>query len=948
MILILNLALNWDLGGSTLKLKKERGVFFEKSPFVSILEVLNYILMSKLLSLLLFASFVQTCKAQLVFAELQGNPVNTSGWNLTGAAYVSDTWGDSDADFDEIILTNQVNTSSGGVFYSNPLDLSTCNQWHVDFDFRIWEGNGADGLAFCFLDVPPIGFVSGGGIGIPSTANGIKVVFDTYNNWGAANPALQIYSGVGYDENPALSTGIEYIDNVGGSLNFIRSSTYNSATITYNNGTITLTINGTLYMTEYFPVNFAGYMGFTASTGGLYDKHSIKNVSIFADLPEANAGSDVTVCSGEPIQIGVPNNPDNTYSWNNGTSLNDTSISNPTATITNSSNGPIVEQYVVETLIAANSGACPDYDTINVTVLPIQTSIENTTLCEAQLPYVWNGLTYNTAANDTLILLSEDNCDSSAILNLTINLPSFSLTDSVLCATEVPFLWNGLNIDSTGTYNATLTNAVGCDSSVTIDVTILPNLLSTTDSTVCDTEIPLTWNGLTFNSADIQSVTLSSEITGCDSIATLNLTVLPSSTSITDTIVCDTELPFIWNGLSFNAAGQQIATLQSILTGCDSLATLNVIVNPTLFSTTNIVICDHELPFVWNGLTLNDSGVNTVTLQSLATGCDSLATLNLLVNPTLLSNIDTTVCASDLPFNWNGLTFNTQGIQTANLESLVTGCDSLATLNCIVVENPQIDIIVSSTAGCAPIEIEFSNSFANANTNCDWSISNGNTFNTCSSNLTFTESGCYDVTLTSTQQNCVSSLTQNNLICLESKPEANFTAAPAVINLSSQWVQFYNSSSSFVTNFLWDFGDESFAIEENPQHLYENNTYGYMASLIVSTDQGCADTAALFIECKEEPVIFIPNSFTPDEDQYNQHFKPIISPSIDPHNYTLWIFNRWGEIVFECHDPNLGWDGTYGMGGMDAPEGVYIWKIIYKLPDTDERNTISGHVNLLR
>jgi gliding motility-associated-like protein len=151
-----------------------------------------------------------------------------------------------------------------------------------------------------------------------------------------------------------------------------------------------------------------------------------------------------------------------------------------------------------------------------------------------------------------------------------------------------------------------------------------------------------------------------------------------------------------------------------------------------------------------------------------------------------------------------------------------------------------------------------------------------------------------------------------------------------------------------VTDFLWDFGDESSAIEENPQHLYENNTYGYMASLIVSTEQGCADTAEFFIECKEEPVIFIPNSFTPDEDQYNQYFNPIISPSIDPYNYTLWIFNRWGDIIFESRDPNLGWDGTYGTGGFGAPEGTYIWKIIYKLPDTDERNTISGHINLLR
>ena len=904
--------------------------------------------MPRIILLLFFIGLIQTCMSQLVFAELQGNPVNTTGWNLTGAANVNDTGGDADANQDEIILTNNVTASSGGIFYTEPLDLSTCNQWHVDFEFRAWEGNGADGLAFCFLDVPPTGYVSGQGIGIPNTANGIKVVFDTYNNWGLANPCLQIYSGNGYAENPALSPGLVFLDNIGGSLNFIRSNNYNAAKITYNNGNITLTINGTLYLTAFFPVSFAGYMGFTASTGGLKDKHSIKNVSIFADLAESNAGSDVTVCSGEPIQIGVPNNPDNTYSWDNGTSLNNPTISNPTATITNSSNGPIVEQYVVETLITANSGACPDYDTINVTVLPMQTSIENTILCETQLPYVWNGLTYNTTINDTLTLLSENNCDSSAILCLTINMPSFSLTESILCATEAPFQWNGINIDSSGSYSATLTNDMGCDSTATIDVTIHPSLSSTTDSTVCDTELPLNWNGLAFNSAGTQSVTLNSAVTSCDSSVTLNLTVLPTSTSITDTVVCETELPFEWNGLNFNAQGQQVAILQSMQTGCDSLASLNVMVNPTLMSTTNSVICDHELPFVWNGLSLNSSGSNTVNLQSLITGCDSLATLNLLVNPTLLSNTDTTVCDSELPFNWNGLSFNAQGMQTATLESLVTGCDSLASLNCIVINNPQIEIIVSSTSGCAPINIEFSNTFANANTTCAWSISNGNTFNTCSSILTFTEAGCFDVSLTSTEQNCVSSLTENNLICLENKPEASFTAAPAVINLSSQWVQFYNSSSYFATNFLWKFGDESSSVEENPQHLYENNTFGYMASLIVSTDQGCADTASLFIECKEEPVIFIPNTFTPDADQYNQHFNPIISPSIDPYNYTLWIFNRWGAIVFESHDPSIGWDGTYGIGGMDAPEGAYIWKIIYKLPDTDERNTISGHVNLLR
>jgi hypothetical protein len=137
----------------------------------------------------------------LVFAELSGTPtLNTTGWNLTGAAAVGDTGGDTDGNQDELILTNNVNGSSGGVFYTEPIDLATCYQWNVDFYFRINDGSGADGIAFCFLDVPPTGFVSGGGVGIPQTANGIKVVFDTYDNGCGANPEIQIYNGVGYNE----------------------------------------------------------------------------------------------------------------------------------------------------------------------------------------------------------------------------------------------------------------------------------------------------------------------------------------------------------------------------------------------------------------------------------------------------------------------------------------------------------------------------------------------------------------------------------------------------------------------------------------------------------------------------------------------------------------------------------------------------------------------------
>ena len=189
------------------------------------------------------------------------------------------------------------------------------------------------------------------------------------------------------------------------------------------------------------------------------------------------------------------------------------------------------------------------------------------------------------------------------------------------------------------------------------------------------------------HSAGSQTATLTSVVTGCDSLATLNLSVNSTLLSDTDTTVCDTEFPFDWNGLTFASAGSQTSTLSGVITGCDSLATLNVTVNPTLTSTTDTTVCDTEFPFDWNGLTFASAGSQTSTLSGVITGCDSLATLNVTVNPTLTSTTDTTVCDTEFPFDWNGLTFASAGSQTSTLSGVITGCDSLATLNVITACN---------------------------------------------------------------------------------------------------------------------------------------------------------------------------------------------------------------------------------------------------------------------
>lgn len=316
---------------------------------------------------------ILTAKVQaqaVVFAQLQGSPVmNTTGWNLTGSAAIGDTPGDADGFNNELILIPPINTTSGAVFYGQPIDPSVCTKWTVEFEFRIFDGNGADGIAFCFLTNPPVGFVVGAGVGIPAGANGLKVVFDTFDNGCGANPEVQLYNGVGYDECIA---GIQKVNNTAGNLDFIRSNNYNSASIVYDNGFITVSINNVVWLNNInSPINFSGYMGFTSGSGAFNDRHSLRNVVIYAEMPIADAGPDVAYCSGDSVQIGTADSVIYNYSWAPATGLSQTNIANPYVHLVNNGNTPVTQVYTVTTTLAANPAACPRSDAVTVTINPV-------------------------------------------------------------------------------------------------------------------------------------------------------------------------------------------------------------------------------------------------------------------------------------------------------------------------------------------------------------------------------------------------------------------------------------------------------------------------------------------------------------------------------------------------------------------------------------------------
>gem|GEM_PF-481645 len=302
-----------------------------------------------------------------VFARLDGIPMNTTGWSLKGEAAVKDV---AFTDKSELLLCSAKKNSSGAVFFNQPINLSICSRWKAEFDFRMNGGTAADGIAFNFLDAPPTGFVIGQGLGIPSGANGLKVCFDTYNNCitptSSMVPKIEIRYGAGYNECSPQPT----LENINNSLSFIRSATYNHATITYDNGNITVSVNGTVLLTATQFFNFSGYLGFTASTGGSTDNHSIKNVIIYTDMPPSEAGSDlVSTCNSINAGIGSSATAGYTYTWSPASGLSNTAISNPTVQITNNTGSVILQKYYVQTAFSSNPG-CYSMDSVTVQVNP--------------------------------------------------------------------------------------------------------------------------------------------------------------------------------------------------------------------------------------------------------------------------------------------------------------------------------------------------------------------------------------------------------------------------------------------------------------------------------------------------------------------------------------------------------------------------------------------------
>ena len=336
-----------------------------------------------------------------------------------------------------------------------------------------------------------------------------------------------------------------------------------------------------------------------------------------------------------------------------------------------------------------NANGCPSADTLHLTINTLVTSVQEETTCE---PFTWvNGITYyESTSTPTFTFQTEQGCDSIVTLHLTV-LHGTHNAETVNACDSYP--WHGTNYTSSGNYIYTYFNADGCPSADTLHLTVHPSKTSVQEETTCE---PFTWvNGITYYESTSTPTFTFQTAQGCDSIVTLHLTVEPVLQGDTTVVV---GVPFVWYGQTYPESGDYPHTFPGgSYLGCDSTTVLHLTVLPVLPGDTLVVTCE---PFEWYGQTYPESGDYSHTFPNGSyLECDSVVVLHLTVLPVLPGD---TVVVTCVPFEWYGQTYPMSGDYPHTFPGASElGCDSTAVLHLTVIPPLEGDTIALA---CEPFE----------------------------------------------------------------------------------------------------------------------------------------------------------------------------------------------------------------------------------------------------
>ena len=688
-------------------------------------------------------------------------------------------------------------------------------------------------------------------------------------------------------------------------------------------------------------------------------------------LPVVNAGNDTTICSGNFVTMLATGNAVS-YVWNNNVPSNGANITPPVGTTT-------------YTVTATSAEGCINTDSrdINVNPLPTATIAGDITVCLNDPQPV---VTFN-ASNGTGPYIFRYTYNNGATLQVTSN-ASGTATINVPTNVSGSHIYNLISVQDASS-TACLNPQTG---SVTVVVNELPTATIAGNITICqhsnqpqvtltggNTVAPYTFtytlNGVqhtvtTPSGSNVAAVDAPTNVVGvfvyelvsvqdasvtqCSAAqggtATVTINPLPMATISGNAQICrnDSQPTVIFqgsNGVSpFTFTYIINGGAPQTITSATGQATISVpTAIPGTYQYELVSVQESSVSACLN--TVSDTAVITVwELPVVSAGndfsiCEGQSTA-LFGRGAMTYQLNNGV--------YNGIPFVPQDTLDYIVEGVdIHGCKDKDTVRIFTIPIPQVDFVASEGSACSPLITSLTNLSTGILDSCQWKIGDTTYLGCGQLNLILEEPGCYDVTLTvSTPEGCTNSKTAPLFLCVLKNPVASFELTPGEVKSSNTMVNFFNHSSDAV-NYHWDFEDGATSNQENPVHYFPDTHPGnYAVVLTAISEDGCIDTTHRIVRVLEDLIYYVPNAFTPDGDEYNNVFKPVLTSGFDITSYQLQIFNRWGELIFESLDHDYGWDGTYlGKVQMD---GTYIWKINVKKLYSDDRMELKGHVTIVK
>ena len=584
--------------------------------------------------------------------------------------------------------------------------------------------------------------------------------------------------------------------------------------------------------------------------------------------------------------------------------------------------------------------------------------------------------TWLTVANPTLTAISTpDTCSQ--------NLGTVTFIPGAGSSPPYEFNWptlgssllNVTNVAS-GIYNVTMTDGNNCTANTTVTIGNTPaSFTGETTQISCPGDINGTATATMSPALGIVSYFWSD---GQTTQTAVGLAAGNYTCTVTSSIGCSGTVPVTVTEippLVLSITNQVDVTCNS---GSDGIAVINVTqgTSPYTYSwdnSTSTTNTANDLNANTHIITVTDANNCTQSLSVLIGEPDPLSisfiTPDSMICPGTIITLNATGIDGSSPyiFTWseNGTILGTGGSfpiepNASNTQYCVTlseQCGSPTTQECVVITLPTP--IIPSVApdkpkDCIPGEFTFSNTSTNSGavSFTQYAFSSGDVYNligTENLTATFPNVGVYDVQMTVTSNyGCVYSSSIEDLIEVTPVPTADFTVSKNPATWLETAIQNSDISLGNITNWNWSSpGAVSIASSGSSALItYTEGQVGtYPITLTVTTGEGCSDSITLEIEIVPDIILYVPNSFTPDDDEHNQNWFINID-GIDFENFELALYNRWGELIWESNDVKESWDGTYG--GRIVPNGTYIWKISFKEKDNDGRKFYTGYVNVIK